>query len=375
MRGVWGHRARPETASLRGGGDPRPAEYWSTSPSAPALLRRSARARARPLARCPKRRAAASRLPASRCAPGTTGRALGDAPRCRDHDPTRRSGSPRSAPDHRRGFQEHERVNRIVEVLAGEAHEPGAETPAEPRRSATASTPGFGSPIAFTIERRRGDQRCGAAGCRHGPPWSPCRRRRTRTPGDPTRRGGGRTCRNSCGEADRVPHRGRPSGTRARIVDRAAETRPGRERERRSRRGERPRRHRGEERSRTGYCRVPPRHRPHHAIMRASDDLVGRLIEVSELHGDFVLPRAAGRASTSTSSCSSPDLLRGLAHAARGSTSRWNGPPRRARGRRYPVARRGLARDRRRRLSARSQRSTGRCRRWKATRRRVPACA
>ena len=161
-----------------------------------------------------------------------------------------------------------------------------------------------------------------AAGCRHKalvtvPPTTYPNPRRPNAPS-------GRTCRTLRRGRSGSATRGRPSGTRAR--DRRSHRRDA------AREGERERgvrgavsglgRHRGEERAPEDRvpARVRPRHRPHHAIMRVmSDDLVRRLIEVSELHGDFVLPRAAGRGVYFDKFLflTRPDLLRGLAHAVR----------------------------------------------------------
>ena len=196
---------------------------------------------------------------------------------------------------------------------------------------------------------------------------------------DPTRRGGGRTCRTLRRGRSGSATRGRQAGLEHGIVDRTAETRPGK--------GERERgvrgavsglgRHRGEERAPEDRvpARVPPRHRPHHAIMRAmSDDLVDASSRSPSCTATSCSPRAAGQASTSTSSCSSQTGPAPRIGTCGDGSSRSNGPPRRARGR--PVARRGLARDRAAGGSRpQGAKAYGTMSQVEGTRRRAPACA
>ena len=118
----------------------------------------------------------------------------------------------------------------------------------------------------------------------------------------------------------------------------------------------------------------------HHAIMPAmSDDLVARLVEASELHGDFVL--SSGERSTVYFDkflfLTRPDLLRELAHEVatlRAGGRRPSGGPR---GRRDAARGRRLARDRAagRRRPQGDRRRTARCRRSRGTHPRAPASA
>ena len=214
-------------------------------------------------------------------------------------------------------------MNRVVEVLVGEAHEPrsgstcgAAQVPGHrlrPRirqshrvhhrapagRSGDAGrrVAGTGLPghrAADDVPEPQATQRAEVAAGLVEPAARPIGFRNWR----PAKRD------SSTGSSIAPPRRGQGRGARAR----------------RSRRGERPRaasRRRAGARG-PGTSSRAPRHRPHHAIMRAmSDDLVGRLIEVSELHGDFVLSsgRRSGVYFDKFLFLTRPDLLRGLAHA------------------------------------------------------------